>query len=325
MSTLIVPCLGRKIIDGLPQYLLRHPNGKILLERCMDGIYPGEYEKIFIAILESDIQDYGADKIIAQELGEKYQVEIVPFTEMTGGPADTVYAVLSRKNITGPIVIKDSDNYVMVPHGAEGNFVAGLDLNEWDRDVHNLRNKSFLILNEQKNLLDVIEKQIKSDVICLGLYGFRKAENFRQAYERLHDPSYPINKLYVSHIISYLIGYSGQVFRYISADAYENWGDDRLWQDMQRDYTLYFIDLDNILGEAGYLMDAHREKLCTLQKRGASFVGYTTHDAEYKTNALQVLENAGLCFLKVVYGCPHSTEKQFIRSPAELDQKIIAL
>ena len=36
MSTLIVPCVGRKIMNGIPQYLNRHPNGKLLIERSIE-------------------------------------------------------------------------------------------------------------------------------------------------------------------------------------------------------------------------------------------------------------------------------------------------
>lgn len=325
MRTLIIPCLGRKLINGMPPYLLRHPNGKLLIERCFEGIFPEEYQKIFIAILQHDIEQYHADKVILTALGDKYPVEIVAIPAMTSGPAETVYTVLKSKAVTGAVVVKDSDNYLQLGQQISGNFVAGLDLNDWDRDVHNLRNKSFLILNEQKNILDIIEKQIRSDVICLGLYGFSNAAHFVKAYERLSDGTYPINRLYVSHIISYLIGYAGKVFRYISAVAYENWGDERLWQDMQRDYTLYFVDLDHILGETGELLNAHKEKLYTLQKRGASFVGYTTYDEGYKGKALQMMEDAGLRFIKVIYGCPHSAEKQFIHSALDLEKKVISL
>lgn len=325
MRTLIIPCLGRKLINGMPQYLLRHPNGKLLVERCFEGIFPEEYHRILIAVLQSDIDEYHADTAILAALGDKYPAEIATIPAMTSGPAETVYAVLKSKAVTGSVVVKDSDNYLQLEKRISGNFVAGLDLNDWDRDIRNLRNKSFLILNEQKNILDVIEKQIKSDVICLGLYGFSNAEHFVKAYERLSDGSYPINRLYVSHIISYLIGYAGKVFRYISAMEYENWGDERLWRDMQRDYTLYFVDLDHILGESGEFLNVHREKLRTLQKRGASFVGYTTHDEGYKIMALQALEDAGLRFIKVIYGCPYSAEKEFINSALDLEKKVISL
>ena len=53
--------------------------------------------------------------------------------------------------------------------------------------------------------------------------------------------------------------------------------------------------------------------------------GYTTHDEKYKISALQILEEAGLRFIKVVYGCPYSTMKEIIDSDEVLDQKVIEL
>ena len=324
MSTLIVPCLGRRIVNELPQYLHRHPQGKLLIERSIEGIFSEEYEKILILLLKEDIEKYHADTLIREEL-KKYPIEIIILENMTSGPAETVYMALQKANITGSVIVKDVDNYLKIASVPQGNFVAGLDLNTWERDIHNLRNKSFLILNEQGNLLDIIEKKVRSDVICLGLYGFNKAEDFVKAYEKLNDASYPISKLYISHVISYLIGYSGRVFHYIAVSEYENWGDERLWKDMQRDYTLYFIDLDNILGKNGILSEQHRKKLSVLQKRGASFIGYTVKDEEYKISALNVLQSAGLQFIKIIYGCPYSEVKEIIASDDELERKVIEL
>lgn len=324
MKTLIVPCLGRKIVNGIPQYLNRHPNGKLLIERSIEGVFSEDYHSVFIALLTEDLTLYHADEIITSEV-KKYSIEIVTLEEMTSGPAETIYNVIKKKGITGPVVIKDSDNYLKTEDIPYENFVVGLDLNVWERDVHNLRNKSFLIVNEQGNLLDIIEKQVRSDVICLGLYGFKKAEDFVKAYEHLNDESYPIFSLYVSHVISYLIGYSGRVFHYVPSLEYENWGDERLWKDMQRDYALYFIDLDNILDSEGTLSKQNREKLSVLQSRGASYIGYTVEDEEYKIFALRVLQNAGLHFIKIIYGCPYSEQKEIIASASELERKVIEL
>ena len=265
MNTLIVPCLGRRIVNGIPQYLHRHPKGKLLIERSIESIFAETYDKILIVLLENDVREYHADIIICQEI-KQFPIEIITLEKMTSGPAETVYLAIRKAGITGAVVVKDADNYIKIENVPKGNFVAGLDLNTWERDIHNLRNKSFLIVNEQGNLLDIIEKQVRSDVICLGLYGFNRAENFVKAYEKLNDLSYPISKLYISHVISYLIGYSGRVFHYISAMEYENWGTERLWKDMQRDYTMYFIDLDNILGNDGQLSENNRKKLAVLQK-----------------------------------------------------------
>lgn len=324
MSTLIVPCMGRKLANGIPQYLNRHPNGKLLIERSIEGVYTDQYEKILIGLLAEDEDRFRSKSLIYHEV-KKYPIEIIILDEMTSGPAETVYEALRRTNVTGSVVVKDADNYLRTETVPQGNFVAGLDLNKWERDIHNLRDKSFLIVNEQGNLLDIIEKQVRSDVICLGLYGFKKAEDFIKAYEHLNDASYPITKLYVSHVISYLIGYSGHVFHYVPSLEYENWGDERLWKDMQRDYTLYFIDLDNVLGRNGELSASNREKLTVLQSRGASFVGFTVKNEQYKIAALNVLLDAGLRFIKVVYGCPYSEQKEIVESEDKLIRKVIDL
>lgn len=324
MSTLIVPCVGRKIVNGKPQYLNRHPNGKLLIERSIEGVYSENYARVLIVLLKPDVEQFEADRIIVRELSS-YPIEIVALEEMTSGPAETVYQAICIAGVTGAVVVKDADNYLKTKDIPKSNFVAGLDLNTWERDIHNLRNKSFLVVNEQGNLLDIIEKQVRSDVICLGLYGFKKAEDFVLAYQHMNDGTYPISKLYLSHIISYLIGYSGRVFRYVESLEYENWGDERHWKDLQRDYTLFFVDLDNILGSAGELSPDSKEKLLALQGRGASFIGYTVEDEGYKIDALKAFQDAGLMFLKVIYGCPYAERKEIIASEGELEKKVIEL
>ena len=320
MRTLIVPCIGRKIINDIPQYLNRHPNGKLLLERSFEGIYNDDYNRILIVILKSDEENYNVKSILENELSQ-YPIKVVTLENMTSGPAETVYKAVKKANISGSIVVKDVDNYLRTQDTPQGNFVAGLDLNIWERDVHNLRNKSFLIVNEQGNILDIIEKQVRSDVICLGLYGFKNVHDFITAYERLNNSGYPITKLYISHIISYLIGYSNRVFRYISSVEYENWGDERLWNEMQRDYALYFVDLDAILID-GILTDSDMSKLIALQNRGAKFIGFTVKNSKYEFSALS---NAGIKVLKIVYDCPYSECKEIISFSSDLDNKIIEL
>ena len=159
---------------------------------------------------------------------------------------------------------------------------------------------------------DVIEKQFKSDVICLGLYGFKQAEDFLRAYRKLNDPCYPISRLYLSHVISYLIGYSGKVFRYVAATEFENWSDERHWNGMQQDYGLYFIDLDGQLSKT---------KLLALQNRGAAFVGYTVAGEAQAARKKASLEAEGIRLLSVVSGCPWSKVRRVLDSEEALDKR----
>lgn len=320
MSTLIVPSMGRKIINDIPQYLNYHPNGKLLIERSIEGVYSEEISRVLIVLKKQDEIEYRAmTKILNEVTG--YPLEVIMLDAMTAGPAATVYQAILSADISGPIVVKDSDNYLLTAERPKGNFVAGLDLNTWEGDIHNLRNKSFLIVNEQGNLLDIIEKQVRSDMICLGLYGFQKAEDFVRAYEHLNNHDYPITKLYVSHIISYLIGYYGRVFHYIPCMEYENWGDERLWKELQRVYSLYLLDIDHILRSDGTLSESNQEKLSLLQKRGASFIGCTVRDERCKSLAEQTFRNAGLRLITIVYGIPYVENMEIIRSEEELIEK----
>lgn len=319
MNTLLIPCLGRRLVNGIPQYVGRHPNGKLLIERCIEGINCSLYSRILIAILKEDEERYQAGSIILSEL-TGYPVELIYLDEMTSGPAETVYKVLKIADVTGSVVIKDADNYLKMGEQPCGNFIAGLDLNTWNRDIHNLRNKSFLIVNEQKNILDIIEKQVRSDVICLGLYGFQRSKDFITAYEHLNDPSYPITKLYVSHVISYLIGYSGRVFHYVPCTEYENWGDERLWREMQEDYSLYFLDLDHLFDKSEFVSE---EEICRnirlLQDRGASFIGYSVKGRDQDIGALQVFSSKDIRLTGVVRNCPWSENALVIHSGMELN------
>ena len=262
MRTLIIPCCGRRMIDGRPQYMTHHPQGKLLLERCIEGIKPECFDRLLITVLR---EDHVKDSILA-EMGKRYPLEVVELDEPTNGPVDTIYETIMRTNTSGSVVVKDADNYVAIDELPEGNFVAGLDLNTWQHDINDLRNKSFLIINEQKSILDIIEKQFRSDVICLGLYGFKNAEHYCKAYRRLNTTDYPINCLYLSHIISYMIGYYDNVFRYVEAIAYENWENQLDWQRIQAKYATYFVDLDAVQDS---------DALKQLAETGATVIGFS--------------------------------------------------
>lgn len=68
-----------------------------------------------------------------------------------------------------------------------------------------------------------------------------------------------------------------------------------------------------------------KEKLEVLQNRGASFIGYTVENEEFKISALNILQEAGLSFIKIIYGCPYSERKELIASDEELERKVIEL
>ena len=61
------------------------------------------------------------------------------------------------------------------------NMIVGYDLSK-HKNVSNIPGKSFLIVNEQGILQDIIEKQIVSNFICLGVYCFENISPYHKKY-----------------------------------------------------------------------------------------------------------------------------------------------
>lgn len=269
MTTLIIPCAGGATLDGKPTCLARHPDGSYLFEKCISGINLTKIKKIIVTVLEIDNSKYDIkSKIYDVFSSYSNDVEICLLPSKTSGPAETIYLTIKNMQITGQVFIKDVDNFLSIRDVHHENFAAGLDV--FDYDIRNLKTKSFITINEQNNVLDIIEKQIKSNIICAGFYGLKSAEDFLMAYEALNDSNYGIKKLYVSHIITYLIGYNNEIFQYVKVDAFESYDTEEDWNDVKRHsmifqmkkYKLALFDMDGTLfntNEVNYL--AYKEAL----------------------------------------------------------------
>ena len=250
MNTLIIPCAGGECISGMPLILNRHPkDGTILAAKLLSGIFPEHYDRIIYAVTPKMEERFSVSQAIAESVPG---AEVIVLAEETSGAAETVYRTICAAGISGGIAVKDSHSRIVLPSPLDGNAIAGLDLMQTDCTVGNLRNKSFIILNEQNIIRDIAEKRLRSDVISAGMYSFRNAEDFARAFIRLSDPDYPAGRLYVSHVISYLIGCRDLAFSCTKAETFEDWTDLAAWKNLRRgilpaSVKLVMADLDGTL------------------------------------------------------------------------------
>jgi hypothetical protein len=105
--------------------------------------------------------------------------------------------------------------------------------------IKNISNKSFLIKNEEDHLINIFEKQIKSDLINLGLVKFEKASDFIK-YAKLVQSQ---NEIYVSDVLKKAVE-DNQIFKIIVAKNFEDWGTQEDWLDYLSKYSTLFVDLD---------------------------------------------------------------------------------
>lgn len=315
MRTLIVPCAGERKIWGEPLYLNYHPDSELLALKSIEGIFPEQYDCIFFTILKEDEDRFSAKRKILTANNERYNISFVVLDDHTSGPAETIYKTLKKANIEGEFAVRDSHANLKVSKQCKGNFVAGLDLTKYEGAIDDLRSKSFISINEQGQILDIVEKHFCSDVISAGFYGFKSSSDFISSYEHLCDPNYKIKNLYLSHVISYLIGYSQRVFHIEKIFSFEDWSSEQAWIKVQKQNSLCFIDIDSIVFDENI-----KNKLLKLSSYGIKFVGYSNKNLinnDYITNDCKISD--------IILNCPRTISKKVICSVDDLDELLLEI
>ena len=311
MRTLIVPCAGTRTIDGLPLFLNRYPDGKIIAVKAIEGVFADNYDRIIYTVLKESVDRYNAvEEIKKHACG--YDVEFVVLDKQTNGPAETVHKTIMAANVTGEFAVRDSHAFIATKKDYVGNFVAGLDLTQYDKPIDNLRSKSFITINEQGQVLDIVEKHFSSDIISAGMYGFKSTDDFVFAYEHLIDPNYGIKKLYLSHVISYLIGYSQRVFHRARVTRFEDWSTKAAWQKVQRLHSLVFVNLDTISKK-------EIDKIKEIKDNGGTIIGFSS-ESEIDTLWL----NSEL-FKMIINDCPQSKSRIVLSNNIELEDFMVGM
>lgn len=317
MKNLLVLCGDNCMVNGKPLMTLQYPDGKIIAEKAIEGIFPETYDRVLFAIPASAEETYGVGSGIMKSLRTRYPVEIVALHEHTNNPAETAYRTIQMANVEGEIAIKDSNNYILLERACNGNFIAGLDLIQYRRPIDYLRSKSFILINEQYQVLDIVEKHLRSDMISCGLYGFKSVNNFVRAYEKLEVAHGSIKKLYISHIISYLIGYSRDIFYVAQVLDFEDWKTPYAWSLVQQRHRICFINL-SMLSINGDAPDEEVIKIMQkMSQNGNVFVGYLREECN-QNEILQYMKAQGVKMLSIATGCGYSNAIRVINEKIEL-------
>lgn len=320
MNTLIIPCAGKssRFPNMKPKYLLTHPDGKLMIEKSMENMNLDVFDRIIITIVKPHDEKYEAHLIMQQVFKNNPKVEICVLNDFTSSASETIYLTLKKMEVLGSFVIKDSDNRVGVQFESEiHNMVIGYDLST-HKDVSNIPSKSFLIVNEQNILQDVVEKKVVSNIICLGVYCFEKVEDFISAYEEMKALDI-LGEMYISHVISYMLFSKKYVFLVVPAQSYDDWGTLDEWKKEQKSHRTYFVDVDGVImknsGKYGkinwynntVILEDNVAVLKELQTRGGQIVITTSRTEEFRPALEKILAAAGLRPHAILMGMNHSS------------------
>ena len=302
MNTLIIPCAGQssRFPNMKPKYMLTHPDGKLMVEKSMEHINLEIFDRIIITIVKPHDEKYEAKLVMEQAFKWSTKVEICMLDDFTSSAGETIYLTLIKMNVKGSFVIKDSDNQVGVHFDKNiKNMIVGYDLNKHP-NISNIPEKSFLLVNEQNIIQDIIEKKVVSNVICLGIYCFEDTQYFIEAYQKIKLQKIK-GEMYISHLISYLLSYDNCVFTAVMADFYRDWGTLTEWKAEQKRYRTYFIDVDGIIMKNSYkyggvnwhnnkiILEENVKTIKKLQSEGAQIIITTSRTEEFRKNLEDLL------------------------------------
>lgn len=296
-----------------PKWMLTHPSGKFMAIEAIGGLDLNDFEKIYFVCLSEHQEKYQFLKGFQEELEDIriiHKTEFIFLDQPTKDQPETVYNAIKKAHISGPIFVKDSDNFFRA-RCKGGNFVCFANLN--NSGLVKPKNKSYIILDSNGSIANIVEKQVISPYFCVGGYGFESAQIFVDTIDQINYNT----ERYISNAIFQLI-LNGSLFLGKEVTDYKDWGTLEDWDRFKRTYATLFIDIDGTLVENSsshfppYIgntpaIQANVEILKTLYKSDKFQIILTTSRPEkYRTLTIEQMKDLGLPFDHLIMGLYHS-------------------
>jgi len=317
-TTLVIPAAGKssRYPNMKPKWLLTHPSGKLMIDKVLNSVRYREFNRTIITILKEHCIEHDADTILNQIFGDS--VELLILEKPTSSAAETVYETIKQSEIKNQLVVKDSDCLIESSYFPEKNYIVGLTVGP-KTSIDRIQEKSFIIKNDDDIIVDILEKEMVSNIICLGVYSV-DANSFVDAYEKIcnNDVYKHESEIYVSHVVSYLIVCRQTVFEYVEADKFIDWGTIEEWYKELNRYNTYIFDIDGVLlkncGKYGsknwsnYFepIEENINILKDLSDAGNEIIFMTARSEEHLEQFRKLMKDRKINYKTIIDSCNHS-------------------
>ena len=294
--------------------MLSHPmTNRMMVTEAISGLNLDFFDHIYFICLQQHEDKYQFMKGFVSELddaGLREKSNIVLLPEQTDSQSETVYTFLSGYDLDGFVFIKDSDGFYRCDV-EERNQVAYFDLNDMD-DI-NARTKSYVDLDVNDVVTNIVEKKVISSTFSSGGYGFADAKEFCKTFEKLQDMD---GECYISHIIFEMM-LSGSTFYGTKTTDFKDWGTLDAWNKYKSQYKCLFVDIDGTLITnsshhfppyvgSGEPIENNIDFLAELHQQGKTKIVLTTSRPEkFRQLTITELQTKGIPFDELVMGLPH--------------------
>ena len=319
MTTLIIPCAGKssRYPDIKPKWLFTHPDGKLMLEKSISPFLKNKKIQVKIITVTKKIESKFKIKFLIKQMFGN-QLKVLVLNSQTKSASETVLKTINYYKLKGQILVKDSDNFFNIDpkfNFMNKNFVAGVDISKHP-EIYNIHQKSFLKLNNKNQIIDIEEKKIISDKICIGLYSFGSANDFISHFKNC-SRNIKSKEIYLSFVVKSMIN-SNNLFLYTEGINYEDYGTFTDWLSIRRKYRTFFIDLDGVVfknkGKYGKknwntkneVIKKNTKTLLKLNSQGAQIVFASARPEKNQRKLMVELKKIGFSNFKILLGLNHS-------------------
>jgi hydroxymethylpyrimidine pyrophosphatase-like HAD family hydrolase len=318
MSTLIVPMAGRssRFPNSRPKWMLTHPLSKTyMVLESISGLNLDFFDKIVFVMIKEQIEKNNILPFFKEELSKlniEEKSEICVLDNWTKSQSETVYEAITRHNIRGYIYIKDCDSYFKIKLSDKKNLVSYFDLH--NMKYINAISKSYIDIDSNAKLTNIVEKKIISTYFNVGGYGFEEAGEFVSYFNKINTFE---KECYISNVIFEMMldnkDFYGQL-----ASNYEDWGTLEDWENYTKQFRTLFIDLDGTLVENsshlffpkigdGLPLTRNIETIKKLYSERKTYIIITTsRPEEFYQDTVDELCRNEIPFDKLIMGLPHS-------------------
>jgi len=318
MKNLIIPAAGKssRFPNMKPKWMLTHPNGDMMIVESISGLNLSEFDFIYVTTTKEILNKYeGAREGIKQNFLDRYKrnICVVELDNSTRSQSETVYQTIIKANISGSILVKDSDGFFSSEEFNE-NCVCYCDASL--NDVSKIQNKSFLTFDEQKLILNIVEKQIISKTFSVGGYFFKDCASFMRTYEELSKFE-EVSEVYISNIINKLI-LENEKFYAKKTSNFSDWGTIEDWEKYKENFKTIFIDIDGVLfknasryffpkwGQSEPLEKNIDLLKKILYKKKYQIILTTARNETAKEETIKQLEKYDIKYDKIIFGLNHA-------------------
>jgi hypothetical protein len=312
--TLLLPCAGRSSrYPGVrPKWMLTLPNGELALQRAVGSVAQDSWERMVVAVRADHDESYGCIELLRRAFGNDIMVVVI--SGDTRGPADTVAHMIREAQVSGAFMVKDADSFFDPSDLPSGNFVSLSDVRQTP-DMTNIGAKSFAVLNGDGLIVEMVEKTLASNFVCIGLYGLADVQTYLEHFNAIAGER-AAGEIFISHVMNRAIANGLSVVPH-AARGLIDVGTLEDWRRYVRSRGTIVCDLDGVVfrNHSSYFppyweepdepIEANVAILREWQAAGAQLVFMTSRPERYRAKTAVALIALGLQTHALVMDCQH--------------------